>query len=110
MDLQGTSFIGAGRGSGGAGESRAVNPVSGEEMEPAYLAEGEESVEAVCSLAAAAFVDFRERSGVEKAGFLRAIADEVDALEEEIVSRMTRETGLPEGRCRMEKGLSLIHI
>ena len=104
MDLQGTSFIGAGRGSGGAGESRAVNPVSGEEMEPAYLAEGEESVEAVCSLAAAAFVDFRERSGAEKAGFLRAIADEVDALEEEIVSRMTRETGLPEGRCRMEKG------
>ena len=73
-------------------------------MEPAYLAEGEESVEAACNLAAAAFLDFRERSGVEKAVFLRAIADEVDVLEEEIVSRMTTETGLPEGRCRMEKG------
>ncbi|MDG2488884.1 MAG: aldehyde dehydrogenase (NADP(+)) [Roseibacillus sp.] len=104
MDLQGTSFIGAGRGSGGAGESRAVNPASGEEIGPAYLAEGEESVEAACRLAAAAFADFRERSGVEKAGFLRSIADEMDLVEEEIVERMTRETGLPEGRCRMEKG------
>ncbi len=73
-------------------------------MEPAYLAEGEESVEAACSLAAAAFADFRERTGVEKADFLRSIADEMDLVEEEIVERMTRETGLPEGRCRMEKG------
>ena len=95
MDLQGTSFIGAGRGSGGAGEYHAVNPVSGEEIDPAYLAEGEESVGAACNLAEEAFVDFRGRSGLERAEFLKAIADEIDAAEEEIVDRMT---------------LSLIHI
>ena len=104
MDLQGTSFIGAGRGSGGAGEYHAVNPVSGEEIDPAYLAEGEESVGAACNLAEEAFVDFRGRSGLERAEFLKAIADEIDAAEEEIVDRMTRETALPEARCRMEKG------
>ena len=110
MDLQGTSFIGAARGTGGAGEDRAVNPVSGEELDPVYHAEGEETVEAVCRLAAAAFVEFREKSGEEKAVFLRTIADEIDAVEEEIVVRMTAETALPEGRCRMEKGRTCFQL
>ena len=110
MDLQGTSFIGGARGTGGAGESRAVNPASGEELDPGYRAEGEETVEAVCRLAAAAFVEFREKSGEEKAVFLRTIADEIDAVEEEIVVRMTAETALPEGRCRMEKGRTCFQL
>ena len=62
MDLQGTSFIGADRGIGGAGESRAFNPVSGEELDPVYQAEGEEAVEAACQLADEAFIEFREKS------------------------------------------------
>ncbi|MEC8942554.1 MAG: aldehyde dehydrogenase family protein, partial [Verrucomicrobiota bacterium] len=110
MDLQGTSFIGAGRGTGGAGEARAVNPVSGEKLDPVYHAEGEETVEAVCRLAAEAFEDYRGRSGREKAAFLRTIADEIDAVEEEIVARMTVETALPEGRCRMEKGRTCFQL
>ena len=110
MDLQGTSFIGGARGTGGAGESRAVNPASGEELDPVYRAEGEETVEAVCRLAAGAFVEFREKSGEEKAVFLRTIADEIDAVEEEIVVRMTAETALPEGRCRMEKGRTCFQL
>ncbi|HAT19499.1 MAG TPA: aldehyde dehydrogenase (NADP(+)), partial [Verrucomicrobiales bacterium] len=110
MDLQGTSFIGAGRGTGGAGEARAANPVSGEKLDPVYHSEGEETVEAVCRLAAEAFENYRGRSGREKATFLRTIADEIDAVEEEIVTRMTVETALPEGRCRMEKGRTCFQL
>ena len=110
MDLQGTSFIGAGRGTGGAGEARAANPVSGEKLDPVYHSEGEETVEAVCRLAAEAFENYRGRSGREKATFLRTIADEIDAVEQEIVTRMTVETALPEGRCRMEKGRTCFQL
>lgn len=110
MSLQGTSFIGAGRGSGGGGESRAVNPTTGEELEPAYQAETEESVAEVCQQAAAAFVEYRDKSGAEKAAFLRTIAEEIEAREEDIVARMTAETALPEGRCRMEKGRTCFQL
>nr|NIP98826.1 aldehyde dehydrogenase family protein [Akkermansiaceae bacterium] len=110
MDLQGTSLIGAGRGIGGGGEARAVNPATGEELEPAYLAETKQCVDAVCRLAAYAFREYREKSGKEKAAFLRAIADEIDKVEEDIVARMTAETALPEGRCRMEKGRTCFQL
>ena len=110
MDLQGTSVIGADRGIGGAGESRAFNPVSGEELDPVYQAEGEEAVEAACLLADEAFIEFREKSGEEKAAFLRTIADEIDGVEDDIVARMTEETALPEGRCRMEKGRTCFQL
>ncbi|MEO1834194.1 MAG: aldehyde dehydrogenase (NADP(+)) [Akkermansiaceae bacterium] len=110
MDLQGRSLIGAARGSGGAGESKAVNPTTGEELEPVYLSEGEESVEEACRLATEAFLEYREKSGKEKATFLRTIADEIDAVEEEIVARMSAETALPEGRCRGEKGRTCFQL
>ena len=110
MDLQGTSLIGTRRGSGGAGESKAVNPVTGEELEPAYLAETEESAAEVCRLAGEAFHDYREKSGKEQAAFPRAIADEIDAVEEDIVVRMGAETALPEGRCRGEKGRTCFQL
>jgi NADP-dependent aldehyde dehydrogenase len=110
MNLQGTSLIGAERGTGGAGESRAVNPTTGEQLDPVYLAEGEETVDKVCAMAAAAFVEYREKSGSEKAAFLRTIADEIDAVEDDIVARMNAETALPEGRCRGEKGRTCFQL
>ena len=110
MDLQGRSFVGASRGAGGEGESRAVNPVSGEELDPPYQAESEETVEEVCRLAAESFEEYRGKSGKEKAALLRAIADEIDGVEEAIVARMTAETALPEGRCRMEKGRTCFQL
>jgi len=110
VNLQGQSLIGAGRGSGGGGESKAVNPSTGEELEPAYLAETEKGAAEVCRLAGQAFLEYREKSGREKSMFLRAIADEIDAVEEDIVARMTAETALPEGRCRMEKGRTCFQL
>ena len=103
-------MIGGRRGNGGAGEAKAVNPTTREEMEPAYLSESDETVVEACRLAGEAFRVYREKSGREKAAFLRAIADEIDAVEEDIVERMTAETALPEGRCRMEKGRTCFQL
>lgn len=110
MNLQGTSLIGAGRGQGGGGEARAVNPSTHEEMEPAYRFETESGVEEACRLAGEAFCEYREKSGKEKAAFLRAIAEEIEAVEEDVVARMSAETALPEGRCRMEKGRTCFQL
>ena len=87
-----------------------MNPVSGEELDPPYQAESEETVEEVCRLAAESFEEYRGKSGKEKAALLRAIADEIDGVEEAIVARMTAETALPEGRCRMEKGRTCFQL
>lgn len=103
-------MIGAGRGSGGGGEAKAVNPATGESLEPAYLAETDRGVAEACRLAREAFLVYREKSGKEKAEFLRAIAHEIEAAEEEIVARMTAETALPEGRCRMERGRTCFQL
>ncbi|MBJ07036.1 MAG: aldehyde dehydrogenase (NADP(+)) [Verrucomicrobiaceae bacterium] len=110
MVLQGRSLIGASRGVGGAGESKAVNPASGEHLDPPYQAEREEIVQQVCRLASEAFEEYRGKSGKDRALLLRAIADEIDGLEDEIVARMTAETALPEGRCRMEKGRTCFQL
>lgn len=110
MSLQGTSLIGARRGTGGGGEWKAVNPASGEELEPEFQGEMPTAVEEACLLAAEASAAYREKSGAEKGAFLRAIADEIDAVEEAIVERMTAETALPEGRCRMEKGRTCFQL
>ncbi|NNC87751.1 MAG: aldehyde dehydrogenase (NADP(+)) [Akkermansiaceae bacterium] len=110
MELQGTSWIGARRGTGGGGEWKAVNPATGEELEPAYIGETEKNVDAACRLAEEASREYRGKSGAEKAAFLRTIADEIDGLEDEIVTRMTAESALPEGRCRMEKGRTCFQL
>ncbi len=53
--------------------------------------------------AAAAFQVYRKKSGVEKALFLEAIADEMMALED-LGQRYCAESGLPEGRFQGERG------
>lgn len=82
----------------------AENPATGEQLEPGYRCETIDSVESIARLAADAFEIYRQTSGADKAALLRKIADNIDAAEEEIVARMQAESGLPEGRCRGEKG------
>ncbi|GAA5484760.1 aldehyde dehydrogenase (NADP(+)) [Haloferula sargassicola] len=102
IDLQGTSFIGHARSTGSEAWTSAVNPATGEKLDPAYLAATDEEVEKAVSLAAAAFPSYAALSGAERAVFLRAIADKIEASVEDIVARGPLETGLPEPRLRGE--------
>jgi NADP-dependent aldehyde dehydrogenase len=104
MKLNGKSLIGGSLGEGRGETWQATNPATGEELEPVFYAETLEGLDRAVALAEDAFVTYGESSGDERAKFLRAIADEIDAVEDAIVSRMTAETALPEGRCRGEKG------
>ena len=81
---------------------RAVNPATDQTLEPDYYPLDVSGVDAVASQAWEAFADYGQRSGTEKAAFLRKIADNVDAVVEDLVERTTAETALPEARVRAE--------
>ena len=85
----------------------AINPSTDEAMEPPYHQIGKESVDAVAQKAQEAFGTYRQKSGAEKAAFLRQIADNIEAVVEDLVERMPAETALPEPRVRGEAGRTM---
>lgn len=104
MTLQGTSIIGSHRGQGSESTGRSTNPATNETLEPEYMAATNEELEQAIHLASEAFDSYRHTPGTQKATFLRAIADNIEACIEDLVARMPLETGLPEMRVRGEAG------
>lgn len=100
--LLGTSFIGQSRSVGTTVQGHGVQPGTGKKLEPAYLAATPEEVDRALSLAAAAFPVYSQLSGKTRAGFLRAIATEIEAVVEDIVERGQLENALAEPRLRGE--------
>ena len=102
--LLGTSFIGFSRATGTEPCGNAVQPGTGALLEPAYITATPGEVEKAMELAAAAFPRFSNLSGTVRAGFLRAIAVEIEGVVDEIVERGQVETALPEPHLRGETG------
>ena len=102
--LTGTSFIGYSRSTGTQPCGQAVNPATGEALAPVYLSATPEEVDQAMALAAAAFPIYSNLSGATRAAFLRKIADNIEAVVEDIVIRGPQETALPEPRMRGETG------
>ncbi|MBY6188537.1 aldehyde dehydrogenase (NADP(+)) [Marinobacter hydrocarbonoclasticus] len=72
---------------------------------PTYFADGSEAEVAVAASAAAdAFVAYRRLSNAQRAEFLEAIADEIEALGEALLIRAEQETALPAARLQGERG------
>ncbi|MDQ1850295.1 aldehyde dehydrogenase family protein, partial [Gemmobacter fulvus] len=63
-----------------------------------------ELVDQACAAAEAAFASYARTSRGERARFLRAIADEIEARAEAITEIGTQETGLPAARLNGERG------
>ena len=100
--IQGKSIIGYSRSGGGGSTSSAVNPASGQKLDPEFHAPSEAEVEQAVLLAERAFPVFSSMSGGKRAGFLRAIAAEIESAVDQIAERGPLETGLPEARMRGE--------
>jgi alpha-ketoglutaric semialdehyde dehydrogenase len=56
-----------------------------------------------------AFLSYKNFDGKKKAAFLRAIAEEIEALGQELVSTAMQETNLPEARIISERGRTTSH-
>lgn len=104
MELTGKNILGFTTSSMGETIFYASNPATGNQLETPYHEATLQEVDEAIGLAEAAFTTYREKTGVEKAVFLETIADELAALEQEIVKIGSQETGLPGGRLTGELG------
>lgn len=104
-ELTGTSIIGFHRGAfNNGGTLQGLNPATGENLPPTYHAASAAEVDEAAKLAHIAFAAYSQTAGSEKAGFLRRIAGNIEALGDMLVARAALETGLPEGRIHSETG------
>jgi alpha-ketoglutaric semialdehyde dehydrogenase len=104
MQLHGKSLIGGAATTSGHGLFHAVEPATGQQIEPAYIEANEAEVDQALRLAGEAFDEFRPRPAKERATFLREIATQIDSLGEELIDRANRETALGVERLRGERG------
>jgi NADP-dependent aldehyde dehydrogenase len=107
MKLHGKSFVGSQLSSGTGATVRAVSPLDGKPLEPAFHAAGVPDVDAAMEQAEAAFASFRETTGEQRATFLERIAEEILALGKDLIERAYQETGLPEARLTGERARTI---
>lgn len=81
----------------------AVDPASGETLEPAFTDAGPAHVAQAAALAAAAFPVYRATTPQARAAFLDAVAARIEALGTVLIERAARETGLPAARLTGER-------
>ncbi|MCU1318768.1 MAG: Aldehyde dehydrogenase, partial [Edaphobacter sp.] len=103
MRITGEMLIGSRTVRGAHGTIRAVNPATGEEMEPAFGGGSNEDVDAACALAGAAFDPYRSTSSEVRAKFLEVIAQGIMDLGDELIERVMSESGLPCPRIEGER-------
>ncbi|AIV73685.1 aldehyde dehydrogenase family protein (plasmid) [Burkholderia pseudomallei] len=103
MYLSGELLLGATRVAGGAGTVRAMNPATGEWLEPTFTLATKAEAARACELAAAAFDVYRETALHARAAFLDAIASQIEALGDVLIERAMAESGLPRARLEGER-------
>ncbi len=101
--LTGAMLIGGSEVRGGKGEIRAVDPRTGQALEPVYGLGGADEVDHAAELAWAAFASYRDIDPGHRAAFLDAIAANIEALGDVLVDRVVAETGLPPARVGSER-------
>jgi NADP-dependent aldehyde dehydrogenase len=95
MPLTGQSFLGSRRGALGGAPFQAVNPATGQLLDPIYSSASPTEVDQAVQLAAQAFPIYAATSGKAKGAFLRRIADSLDALQQPLAERAHLESTLP---------------
>ncbi len=104
MNITGKNLIGSGYSAMGRETFKGYDPITLEELDESFCDGTPEEVNRAMDLAMEAFYKYQELSGIKRAEFLEAIADEIEALDDELINRVQMETGLPEARLIGERG------
>ncbi|HXR96826.1 MAG TPA: aldehyde dehydrogenase (NADP(+)) [Terriglobales bacterium] len=80
----------------------ALNPATGASLEPEFRSSSLAEIEHACRAAALAAPEYGQRSGAERARFLREIAVQLETRREALVARAQLETGLTAARLQGE--------
>ncbi len=102
--ITGKNYIGNQLSANGSKTFKTFNPLLNLENEWVITEASSDETDQAAKLAAQAYKTYSKVSGAKKAEFLRAIADEIEALGDDLVSVYTSESGLPAGRAQGERG------
>ncbi|MFE9608152.1 aldehyde dehydrogenase (NADP(+)) [Streptomyces sp. NPDC006012] len=95
MTLTGELLIGAAEVAATAGTMKALDPATGQFVEPEFAYGGAAEVDRALRLADEAFDSYSHTGLAERAAFLVLIADKLEAVKDELAERTSLETGLP---------------
>ena len=101
--ILGHNYIGGARSAAGNLLLHSLDAASGEALPYGFVQASAAEVAAAAEAAAAAYPLYRSLSGERRGEFLEAIAAEIDALGEDFVALVCRETALPPARIRGER-------
>jgi NADP-dependent aldehyde dehydrogenase len=102
--MTGKNYIGNQLSAKGNKTYKTFNPEINQENDVEFCEASSEEINDAVTLASRAFKKFRTTSGAKKAEFLNTIADEILALDDQLIQTYCSETGLPEGRAKGERG------
>ncbi|MGC1785087.1 MAG: aldehyde dehydrogenase (NADP(+)) [Acidobacteriaceae bacterium] len=103
MSLNGRSIIeGASNHKQSGTRFAAVNPATGQALDPEYVSASTEDIERATLAAERAFPVYGKLSGAKKATLLREIAKQLEAIRDSLVERAHLETALPVPRLQGE--------
>jgi len=105
--ITGKNYIGNQLSATGNKTFKTFNPLLNIENQWEITEASQDEVNKAAELATEAFKTYSKISGVKKAEFLRAIADEIEALGDNLLEVYSSESGLPNGRAKGERGRTL---
>jgi alpha-ketoglutaric semialdehyde dehydrogenase len=101
--ILGSNYIGGQRSARGGITQQSLAAVSGEAHPAIFYTATDQEIDAAVDAAQAAYPRYRTLPAAQRADFLDAIAAELDALGEEFVAEVARETALPTPRILGER-------
>jgi NADP-dependent aldehyde dehydrogenase len=104
LEILGHNYIGGARSAVGGIILNSHDANTGEALPYSFVQATAQEVDAAAQAAAAAYPAFRNLPATRRAQFLEAIAAQLDALDDEFVALVTRETALPSARIQGERG------
>lgn len=103
-NVLGQNFIAGARSGLGEAKHQSLDAATGEALPYRFHQATDAEIDASCQAAKTAFAEYRHLSPERRAEFLDAIADELDALGDDFVAIVCRETALPAARIQGERG------
>lgn len=102
--MHGSQIIGFATSAESSDTFHAQNPATGEDLPTAFHEATADEIDRAVNQASMVFNGFRNRSAAERAGFLRAIADEIETLGQQLLDTADAETALGMPRLIGERG------
>ncbi|WP_338526263.1 aldehyde dehydrogenase (NADP(+)) [Pseudomonas batumici] len=101
--ILGHNYIGGRRSATGTVTLQSFDAQTGEALPHAFHQATAQEVDAAAHAAATAYPAYRALSAQRRAHFLESVADELDALDDEFIALVCRETALPAARIQGER-------